>query len=82
MPKYKIAGVVFNAKPIYAYSVRLCASYLYDGDEPAEFSVETTKEDIAAERERGGAEGYPDAYLESLALFRKLCDYLLCNKRK
>ena len=75
MKRYKIADIVFEAKTIYEYSVRLCKNYEYDGDEPSAFSVVISEEDIA--NERAIAPEFPDAYLESLALFRKLCDYAL-----
>ena len=81
MPRYKIADVVFDAKTIYNYTVKLCENYLYAGDEQPEFSVIIDKSDIDAERNQGGAEKFPDYYLESLALFRKLCDYILENKQ-
>ncbi len=77
MPRYKIADIVFETNHIYAYTPALCKNYLYDGDEPSEFCVNLTQDDIAAERGKEGAEGFPDAYLESLALFRKLCEYAL-----
>lgn len=77
MPRYKIADVVFDAVPIYGYTVKLCEKYLYSGAEEPEFTAIMTKNDIDAEKAQAGAENFPDYYLESLALFRKLCDYVL-----
>ncbi len=77
MIRYKIADVVFDAKTIYNFSERLCANYRYDGDEEPEFTVQITLEDINKEKEK--APEFPEPYLESLALFRKLCDYTLDN---
>ena len=77
MPRYKIADIVFSAKIIYGYTARLCASYEYNGEEKDEFSVVMTDEDIA--KEKALAPEFPDPYLESLALFRKLCDHALSN---
>ena len=77
MARYKIADVIFETNHIYGYTERLCKKYLYAGDLPSDFAVEITEADIAAEKEKEGAEEFPDAYLESLALFRKLCDYVL-----
>lgn len=77
MPRYKIADVIFETNHIYGYTERLCKKYLYEGEEPSAFVAKVTKADIAAEKEKEGAEEFPDAYLESLALFRKLCDYVL-----
>ena len=75
MPRYKIADIVFDAQTLYGYSQRLCENYLYDGQEPPAFNVVITEEDILREKKFGPE--FPDAYLESLALFRKLCDYAL-----
>lgn len=77
MPRYKIADVVFDAKPIYKYTVKLCENYLYSGDIQPEFTAVMEQKDIDAEKAQEGAETFPDYYLESLALFRKLCDYVL-----
>lgn len=81
MAKYKIADVVLDGKFLYRYTAKLCENYLYDGDEPAELTIESTQADIDAEKAVGGAEGFPDAYLESLAVFRKLCAYILMEKQ-
>ena len=75
MPKYKIADVVFEAKLIYGYTERLCKNYEYDGEQPCDFSVVMTNEDVA--KEKALAPEFVEPYLESLALFRKLCDYCL-----
>ena len=77
MPRYKIADVVFDAEIRYNYTAKLCQNYLYDGDEKVEFIAKVTEDDVAYERSL--APEFPDAYLESLALFRKLCDYTLNN---
>lgn len=75
MLRYKIADVVFDAAINYKYTERLCENYEYSGEEAPSFTAVVTKADIAAERAL--APEFPDAYLESLALFRKLCDYTL-----
>lgn len=77
MPRYKIADVVFEVNPIYPYSEKLCRSYLYYGNVPPAFVADMTEEDIA--HEKALAPEFPDAYLESLAIFRKLCHYVLTN---
>lgn len=77
MPRYKIADVVFDAQFIYAYTARLCKEYLYQGEEAPSLSICTNQADILAEKEL--APEYPDHYLESLAIFRKLCAYILDN---
>ena len=77
MPVYRIADVVFSAEHIYGYTPKLCEKYRYSGDITPELHLKITPADIAAERENEGGEKFPDAYLESLALFRKLGDYIL-----
>lgn len=69
--------MVFSVKPVYKYTAKLCEKYLYSGNDSPEFTAAITSSDIAAEKAHAGAENFPDAYLESLAVFRKLCDYIL-----
>lgn len=77
MPRYKIADVVFDAQTNYEYTKNLCKDYLYTGDETPAFSCVITEQDI--ENEKSGEVLAPDYYIESLALYRKLCEYLLQN---
>ena len=79
MLKYKVADVVFEADFIYAYTPNLCKDYLYTGDEPALFKVKVSPEQLA--KEKSIAPTYPEAYLESLAVFRKLCEHLLSRSQ-
>lgn len=77
MPRYKIAGVVFDAQTKYEYNDSLSKDYLYNGDEEPVMCIKVTEQDIL--REKAEAPTFPDYYLESLALFRKLCEYVLSN---
>ena len=81
MAIYKIADVVLDGRFMYKYTAKLCENYLYDGEDPVELTVKTEQADIDAEKAVGGAENFPDAYLESLAVFRKLCGYILMEKQ-
>ena len=76
MPRYKVADIIFDAKLNYDYTPKQCAKYEYFGSEEPHFSVEITDDDILAETV---SDLYPKWYLESLALFRKLCEYALKN---
>lgn len=78
MPRYKIADVIFDAQLKYKYTEKLCKNYEYCGEEDAKLLISITDEDIGAEKVN--APDYPDNYLESLALFRKLCAYILSNE--
>lgn len=75
MPNYKIADVVFGVQVMHEYTKKLCENYLYTGEEQPAYSFSICQEDI--ERERPADEIFPDSYLESLAVYRKICDYLL-----
>lgn len=77
MPRYKIADVVFDADFLFSYSKDLCKDYEYKGTEAPEFLVKITEEEILAEKPN--MIGYPDSFLESIVLFRKICDYILKN---
>ncbi|MBE5736927.1 MAG: hypothetical protein E7348_00800 [Clostridiales bacterium] len=77
MQRYKIADIVFDVQLMYGYTAKLCENYIYDGDEQPCFTAVMTQQDIEAEKK--GGEQFPDYYLESLALYRKLCDYALIN---
>lgn len=78
MFRYKIADVVFDAKIKYKYTYNICLPYLYEGEEQPKFTADITDEEILVERAKvPEGQTFPDAYLESLALFRKLCEYLL-----
>lgn len=73
--------MVFDAEHIYKYSARLCENYRYSGDEKPEFTAKITQKDIDDEKAQEVTEHFPDYYLESLALFRKLCDYILTYRQ-
>lgn len=79
MALYKIADVIFDIKTKYNYTHVLCKNYLYNGEEKAEYSFSMTEELIKKEKEL--APTFPDFYLESLAVFRLICEYLLENKQ-
>ena len=78
MPKYKVANVVFDLLPIYAYTPNICKNYLCKNEQTPELIIKTTQQDIDAEKV--GEVVYPDAYYESLSVFRKLCNYVLSKK--
>lgn len=75
MIKYKIADVVFEAGFTYAYTPKICKEYEYTGDEKPSFSIKLTPEQLA--HEKSLAPDFPEPYLESLGVFRKLCEYVL-----
>lgn len=80
----RVAGVTVAVRARFESSRRFCGKYLWDG--PADFGVEITPEDIAGEREKSAREDLreglpvrdlPDAYLETIAIQRKITYELL-----
>lgn len=77
MPRYKIADIVFSVQLKYDYTKYLCKGYEYSGAEEDCFCASVSEQEIAEESKK--LPGYPNAFLESLVLFRKLCEYALSN---
>lgn len=73
--RYKVADIVFDAEYSYDYTNRLCQGYEYDGNQPSVAKFTVTALDIAEEKAQEPT--FPDALLESLSLFRKLCHFAL-----
>ena len=80
----RLADVGIRIEPMFGYIKEYCRDYLTE--EEAMFAVRTEPEDIAFERERstreaereGRAEAvYSDAYLETLAVYRKIAAQML-----
>lgn len=81
---YKIADKIISINSLYASVHTLCRDYAFDG-QPQIF-VSCSAEDIATEREKSDrnakAEGrvpqkFPDSYLETLAIYRKIADNMV-----
>ena len=81
-----LCDTVFEMHNIYPYIEQYCKEYLYDGDRNTEYSIRVSKEDIEYEREKSKQEDikegisireFSDAYLETIAVYRKICIYLL-----
>ena len=82
--KYKIADRVLDVNTLYERVHTLCHGY--ETDDPADFSVTITQEDIAGEKEKSDAEyayeGLPlphfsDDLLEETAVYRKIAEKML-----
>lgn len=75
--RYLMADVPFSMKSSYSFTPEMCTKY-EDAESLAAplFEIEVTREEIAAEN-HGEAEDFSDDYLESLALYRKLCEKML-----
>lgn len=72
---YKVADVAFSLKTLYPYTQKLLKDYSCV-DAPS-FDIAITAEDIL--REKSAGESFPDAYLESLAVYRKLCERMTAD---
>ena len=75
MPRYKVADVVYQVNPKYGYILDISKKYEYDGDEEPCFTCVPTKTEIESEI----TDKIPLEVAESLAVFRKLCEYEIDN---
>ena len=81
---YRLADHTVKIESLYPQVHTLCAAYRAEGD--AEYRIVTTPADIAFEREKSAREDrleglpireYSEAYLETLAVYRKLAQLLV-----
>ncbi|MDD6406286.1 MAG: hypothetical protein PUG00_10905, partial [Clostridiales bacterium] len=84
----RLAGQYFTICPVCDYIREYCKDYIVadDTEDAMRFHIATTQSDIDFEREKSAREdtkeGIPnrqfsDAYLETLAVYRKIADHLL-----
>lgn len=83
----RLAGKVIHISALYPSTQSFCADYLVEGEEPWLF-VSVSQSDIAFEREKSAQEDslegiaprfFPDDYLETLAVYRKIAMGLLAS---
>ena len=70
--RYEFAGKTVEVNSLHEAVHRYCAAYRTDA--PADFSVTISQEDIEYERAREEIPGHADAYLEELAVYRKVSE--------
>ena len=70
--KYEFAGKTVEVNSLNQAVHDYCSAYISDA--PVDFSVATTQADIDYERSRAEHPGYPDSYLEELAVYRKISE--------
>ena len=75
MSRYKIADIVFSVETIYGFTKWLCRDYEYLGQEQDDFFVKVTENDILNEKAK--MPDYPDFFIESVFVYRRLCEYAL-----
>lgn len=68
-----IADRIVKIDCCFEKTKRFCRDYLVSEGEPV-FSVTVTEDDIAREGTNAPQKGYSQPYLETLALYRKICD--------
>lgn len=74
----RLAEHVFRVHNQYPFTERLCADYRTE--EPYETEIFVSAEDVAREntsQDENGGGRFADDYLESLAVYRKICESLL-----
>ena len=78
---FKFADVAVELRPVFPYVLNMCRDYVTD--EAPQLLIETTPDDIQWERQKDKEENpdstfeFSDAYLETLAVHRKLAKALL-----
>lgn len=72
MLKLSIAGLIVGVDNKYAYTSELCRDYLTDSGE-VDLAVSATADDLKKEAE-GSDRSYSEAYLESIAIYRKIAE--------
>lgn len=84
--KILLCDTVFKIDNIYLYVESYCKDYLYQGSRDVEFTLTLTFDDIEFEREKSRQEDikegievreFSNEYLETIAVYRKICRYLL-----
>lgn len=71
---YRIADRSIGICSMYRDVHTLCKDYIYSGI--PDFTIETTQSDIEFERERAQEGAFTDAYLETLAIYRRIADQM------
>lgn len=71
----KLADIVIEIKPRYEYTRLMCAGYIYNGSDEAEFSVSVSDEKLEDERKR--SPGFPMSVIENTCIYRAICEQLL-----
>ncbi len=69
---YRLADVIIRVETVFEAVHRMCAGYAVSL--PAALEVRTDRDDIAYERGRASLPGCSDAYLETLAVYRKIAE--------
>ena len=74
--RYRIADVCFSINCRGDFTRRMCERYEINEQETAEFEISVSEEEISRENTTGAGE-FQREYLESLAIYRKLCEKML-----
>lgn len=72
--KIKLADIVFEIHGQYAYLKEYCRDYLTDKE--SEIQIEVTENDILAEFQDMESNNFSFPYLETLAVLRKIADFM------
>lgn len=67
----EFAGLTVDIRARYPYTEQMCRGYLASPDATPDFAVEVTEEEI--DREADPTRALPRGYLESLAIYRRVC---------
>lgn len=71
----KLADLIIDVQHKKEYTKNMCADYIYTGDRPVDFTVQSTRETMLYEIQKQPE--CPLDYIESLCLYRQICDQVL-----
>lgn len=71
----KLADLIIAIKHKKDYTAQICRDYIYTGPRPVDFTVESTRETMLAEIQKQPE--FSLDYIESLCLYRQICDQIL-----
>lgn len=71
----QLADLIIDVKHKKDFVAQMCKDYIYTEDKPIDFTVESTRESMQQEVEK--QPGFPLDYLESLCIYRQICDKIL-----
>ncbi len=71
----KLANIIINLQPRYDYTKKLFADYICDDAEPVDIIVRYNDAELA--KESANEPKYPEAYHESLLVYRKICTAII-----
>lgn len=74
---YEFAGISVEITHNFEYFASMASGY--ESESTPKYRIEVTESDVSAEREMADSDGYTDGYLETLAIYRKVCECFIAD---